>query len=573
MPTRFPQPLPLRRSGSRSLLVAALMPVVLLAPACEDEECRGAQCLSAGGSSGCDGDEDCTGDTVCNPQIGQCVTPGTLDLDSGPGPDADAGSNPNFPDVWLLDGDAADPKQPRVLETIPVDGARGVASDVTITVRFSERVNADRVAVGFHLIERDGTTTFPAATYDEDTFTATVVPEVPLKPYGIYTLQVLRDITDYDEDKIRHLQPHSFHFSVAPDAATEAHFLEVATRYAPVVYQDTAGSNPRNDYLTNYDFDGAWLGDEKLARARSGASRLEGAVYFSVIETVSHIFLTYAYYHPWDWHPTFREVERENSMAGARVVVPRAGPRAGKLLFLETFSHGDQTLEPFAPAGVELALKDGVGDRSIVAMPEDWLEEGRRYHAFLTEERHDSCVWDQERSGEFCRHSARTFKNGNGVKYIVADEGEQPRDDEPGCQAPCEGGEACRGGACAPFHYELRSIAADLWVRRREFAEETIWHGPDVEYSPGQGRPGDGLLMPGRLAGDDGRQPNTGEPPWAWIDPDDRDLVRGRWFLDPAGAMADRYTLPGDEPWDDEYCYNAFLGIDGRGEGNCPDDI
>ncbi|HKZ00915.1 MAG TPA: hypothetical protein VJ180_01670, partial [Pyrinomonadaceae bacterium] len=68
---------------------------------------------------------------------------------------------------------------------------------------------------------------------------------------------------------------------------------EIAARFAPIFYQ-ALGDKPRSDYLTNFDFDGDWRGDNNWSNSDDKKHPLKAYVYYSVSETASHLFIHYA---------------------------------------------------------------------------------------------------------------------------------------------------------------------------------------------------------------------------------------------------------------------------------------
>src|SRR5262245_54334324 len=75
---------------------------------------------------------------------------------------------------------------------------------------------------------------------------------------------------------------------------------ELAGSFAPIFYQGL-GENPRADYLTNFDFDGDWKGDNNWQNLDQRSYPLRAYVYYSVVETATHYFIHYAMYHPRDY--------------------------------------------------------------------------------------------------------------------------------------------------------------------------------------------------------------------------------------------------------------------------------
>jgi hypothetical protein len=68
---------------------------------------------------------------------------------------------------------------------------------------------------------------------------------------------------------------------------------EIASRFAPVFHQGMVGSG-RFDYITNFDFDDDWVGDNNWANAELGQYPLKAYVYYAVSETPTHYFIHYA---------------------------------------------------------------------------------------------------------------------------------------------------------------------------------------------------------------------------------------------------------------------------------------
>jgi hypothetical protein len=75
---------------------------------------------------------------------------------------------------------------------------------------------------------------------------------------------------------------------------------DVAMRFAPLFYQ-ALGDKPRSDYLTNFDFDGDWRGDNNWVNSDDSKYSLKAFIYYSVAETTTHYFIHYAVFHPRDY--------------------------------------------------------------------------------------------------------------------------------------------------------------------------------------------------------------------------------------------------------------------------------
>ena len=75
---------------------------------------------------------------------------------------------------------------------------------------------------------------------------------------------------------------------------------QIAARFAPVFHQ-ALGSSPRYDYITRFDFDGDWQGDNNWANAADSGHPLSATIYFNVSESDTHYFIHYAAFHPRDY--------------------------------------------------------------------------------------------------------------------------------------------------------------------------------------------------------------------------------------------------------------------------------
>jgi hypothetical protein len=143
---------------------------------------------------------------------------------------------------------------------------------------------------------------------------------------------------------------------------------EIATRFAPILYQ-ALGDKPRSDYITNFDFDGDWKGDNNWNNTDDKERLLKAYVYYSVSETASHFFIHYAVFHPRDYKGGERRgtllsellregakhggkydptglvdeatLAHENDMEGAVVVVKKSGGdlNEASVTFVETLAH------------------------------------------------------------------------------------------------------------------------------------------------------------------------------------------------------------------------------------------
>lgn len=131
--------------------------------------------------------------------------------------------------------------------------------------------------------------------------------------------------------------------------------LEVARRYAPVVYQGL-GANPEADEFTRVDFDGDWNPDNNWDNMPK--FKKPRVVYWNVIESERHFFITYAFFYPRDYSPLCFWVHcHENDFEGMRVTIKKPGT----ILKVEGLAHNFKS-EVLNPPLVEVTIeKEGHG--------------------------------------------------------------------------------------------------------------------------------------------------------------------------------------------------------------------
>ena len=115
-------------------------------------------------------------------------------------------------------------------------------------------------------------------------------------------------------------------------------YEDLAYRYAPIHYQDTDDSNAEADYLTRFDYDGNWDGTDNWEHLPSGD--LSAYVYYSIVETASHWFIVYGFFHPRDWTDS-NDQEHENDLEGVLSIVRKNGSQFGIIDGMITVAHND----------------------------------------------------------------------------------------------------------------------------------------------------------------------------------------------------------------------------------------
>lgn len=292
--------------------------------------------------------------------------------------------------------------------------------------------------------------------------------------------------------------------TVLAPSASAATTAEIARRWAPVHYQDvdqtgTHALGGRSDYISRVDFDGDWSGLNNWDNAGTGS--LAAHVYWSSVETSTHWFLTYTFFHPRDWTDSFFDTEHENDAEGVLLAVEKDGTTYGKLRAALTVAHTN--FYSYLPAG------------------STWTAGGESVDGTLPMQTnpHDGFshpVTAQEAKGHGLKARGGYDINGDGVIYFPATSAETPSHPDD-----------------RDVRYALVDVFASggLWDRRNTtpFAS---WGSFAGDKSGGCG------------SGAIGCSTNAANAPWGWDDGDDAP-GRGALATDPAGVMASYFTIPG----------------------------
>jgi len=347
-----------------------------------------------------------------------------------------------------------------------------------------------------------------------------------------------------------------------PDAAAASYRgavrdREIAAALSPIFVQGL-GESPRFDYITRFDFDGDWKGDNNWKNSEDAKYPLLGYVYFDVKETETHYLVHFAAFHPRDykggnakgailselmqegarvggkWDPTGLSQEailaHENDMEGCLVVAEKRGdnPLEARVVAVETLAH-NQFLK-YAP---EDAPREGVPAVSM-----------KGQHARLYVE-----------------------PKGHGIEALAADEG-QKKDAVNGTvnykfAGAAEDPEKRAGG---PVGYDLVPLYTTIWPRARSVAPETF--GEQFAYTSvgfqafASGKESDRQVKVGALGtaflGKVGGR-NMARPPWGWFDNDEKDRPLGEWYFDPAAVIKRHFKPAGG--FSLVYVHNPALGV------------
>ncbi|MFJ8965614.1 hypothetical protein ACIRG5_40135 [Lentzea sp. NPDC102401] len=259
---------------------------------------------------------------------------------------------------------------------------------------------------------------------------------------------------------------------------------DLALHWAPVHHQDTDSSDHDADYLSTVDFDGDWNTLNNWEN-QTQLAKLTGAAYYSVVETSTHWFLVYSFFHPRDWDDQpdpFGTRTHENDLEGTLFVV-RKDAGLGQLEAAVTVAHSD--FYSYVPAGSPYQNGSETIDGTLLLV-------GGRPATFQEAKGHGLYRWN-----------GTDFPGGDGVIYQPAATGEVPS-----------------GGNDRSVGYRLvNSLDANGMWARRDNAET---------YSSF-----------GTFRGDNGKD-NAANAPWGWDDQNDGAIYRGYLATDPA-LVIDKY--------------------------------
>jgi hypothetical protein len=331
---------------------------------------------------------------------------------------------------------------------------------------------------------------------------------------------------------------------------------EIAAAFAPVFYQ-ALGDKPRSDYITNFDFDGDWRGNNNWENTDDKNFPLRAYIYFSVSETQTHFFIHYAVFHPRDYKGGERKglvlseiiregtkhgkdhdptgwmaeagVAHENDMEGALIVVAKNGKdlARARTVFVETFHHND-----FSPYLQGESAPKGFGF---------FKTEERRALLYVEPKGHGIEAY----SGDEKQTAKKEFLI---YKYTgKAEDPEKQNDSSVG--------------------YDLLPIETTLWAQARSrksendptYADAHDYGQFSLNVVQKNGKIGQEKIKIGAVGstfvGDSGGL-NMAHPPWAWFDRNRRSDPLGLWFFDPARVIKRDFGL--DEAFSTVYLHLPF---------------
>jgi hypothetical protein len=360
-------------------------------------------------------------------------------------------------------------------------------------------------------------------------------------------------------------------------AASASRDHHVAAAFAPVFYQGL-GDDARADFITNFDFDGDWRGDNNWANADDKRFKMRAYVYYAVAETPTHFFVHYAVFHPRDYKgggaggallseairegvrrggrydPTGLSSEavlaHENDMEGCLVVAAKSGEdfspagiveylSGARIIYVETLGH--DRFQKYAA--------EGEGPSNF----KRFVTEDRRPVLYVEPKGHGVSAYDDKEHGARPIGDAR-YKGLGSTRNMLA------------YYYTGGAGDPALSGFGGEVGYDLLPLYTTLWPRARRGANETFGVARDLGVlsasASANGKALSRRFKLGKLGtafrGKVGA-PNAARPPWGWFDRTERAAPAGSWFFDPAATV--RRDFKAGEGFSLAYTHAPFLGV------------
>ena len=310
---------------------------------------------------------------------------------------------------------------------------------------------------------------------------------------------------------------------------------DLVEHYAPFIAQET-WFRPKADYLTRFNYDGNWKGDDNWENLEKGSS--QAVVYYASMETETHWFLQYSFFHPRDYSDVcIVGTCHENDFEGLILAIRKDDSKFGKLEVMETLAHNNIysfTNDPSIKRGVHNI--DGKID----------LHDGFRPIVFIEAGGHG--VYGSSYGASLFDAKKMDFKQNTGVTYVPGGKTRKPRNPND-----------------RNVGYILLPAYEELWLRgNQEEPGDNETYDNFFSYQPFGNRPkAKANLIAGAFRGKTASD-NGAKPFWAWYDGKTRKkklLNTGQWALDPAYSISINLKFPSEKPISTEYIFNRYLEI------------
>jgi len=308
--------------------------------------------------------------------------------------------------------------------------------------------------------------------------------------------------------------------------------LDLAVYHAPIHYQDTDSTKYSGDYITRFDYDQDWRATNNWDNLQQFA--LNAHAYYSVVETCTHRFITYSFFHPQDWTDIPFDQEHENDLEGLLAIVRKDGSTFGKPEGMVTVFHND--FYSYTPVGSPLRS----GTQNI---------DGTLTMSSYNGSQHPSTT--QEAKG----HGLKAWPNAGNFKGASNEDGIIYYPSKTITELPSSGNDR-------NVQYLLLDVFAPSGVWQHQLNEASLSSSSALTFASWGTFKGDS--SGGCGAGAPTCSTNSANAPWGWDDSNDGAVYKGEMALDPA-HLTDVY-FDGLGNFDTTYIRNQFIqGLKDRG--------
>ena len=326
-------------------------------------------------------------------------------------------------------------------------------------------------------------------------------------------------------------------WTFGPEAPIADPYRKLAEHYSPYVAQET-WFDWRADAICRVDYDNDWDGGNNWENLGSGST--QAYVYYAAIESRSHWFLIYNFFHARDYSDNcVVGTCHENDNEGVIVAVRKDGTEFGKIEAMETLAHNNIYSYTTSDSGIRSGAHNIDGPLLLLnGHPVVFLEAGGH-----------GALGGGDKKSFFDSDNSDWTKN-TGITYTYKGVAERPRH-----------------GVDREVGYELLPIYHHWWARAtQESNTDERLLSAFYRYTPFGNRP---RMRAGSIAGSfygvkHGR--DKAKPFWGWHDVATQRrklLATGQWGADPAYGFSQNLRFPADRPMSTDYVFNPYLDVAG----------
>lgn len=326
-------------------------------------------------------------------------------------------------------------------------------------------------------------------------------------------------------------------------------YYDLAMYHAPVIYQQTDTEHTNANYITSFDFDGDFLGNNNWDNA--DVYDQPAYVYYSVFDTSKFYYIFYGAFHPRRYNSSDLCVPfilpcHENDFSGAMVVVRKTNEPYGAIDLVETFVNGNfYAHQPSMTSHLSRSVHANSRDRLAL-----WSQAKGHNLYVLNEGRYQvnhQCIGGNLEVNGVDQEAMEgiEYSDAGHIKYIPAD--------TETVEAPDD------GMVEGTIRYQLLDLKSEFFDKIKQSNEYHSFYRETFRYR-GSRLEIEESLVPNRFHGTKHfAQNNKASFPWGWFDGACIKVRRGDWFFDPAYAVNTLLGRPVEGV--EDYIYNPYVNI------------